>query len=44
MTVMFPVVAVVLSMAFEGMRLSQTIVIGTALVLLGNLLVLKKDT
>ena len=42
-TVMFPVVAVILSMAFEGLQLSQTIVIGTVLVLLGNLLVLKKD-
>jgi drug/metabolite transporter (DMT)-like permease len=43
-TVMFPVVAVILSMAFEGLRLSGTIVTGTTLVLLGNLLVLKKDT
>jgi drug/metabolite transporter (DMT)-like permease len=43
-TVMFPVVAVILSMAFEGLQLSGTIVTGTALVLLGNLLVLKKDT
>jgi drug/metabolite transporter (DMT)-like permease len=42
-TVMFPVVAVVLSMVFEGLQLSGTIVTGTALVLLGNLLVLKKD-
>jgi drug/metabolite transporter (DMT)-like permease len=36
-TVMFPVVAVILSMAFEGLQLSGTIVTGTALVLLGNL-------
>lgn len=43
-TVMFPVVAVILSMAFEGLQLSGIIVTGTALVLLGNLLVLKKDT
>ena len=42
-TVMFPVVAVILSVAFEGMQLTATIVTGTALVLLGNLLILKKD-
>jgi drug/metabolite transporter (DMT)-like permease len=42
-TVMFPVVAVILSVAFEGMQLTGTIVTGTALVLLGNLLILKKD-
>ena len=42
-TVMFPVVAVILSVAFEGMQLSGIIVTGTALVLLGNLLILKKD-
>ena len=41
-TVMFPVVALVLSMAFEGLRLDLAIVTGTSLVLLGNLLVLKK--
>jgi drug/metabolite transporter (DMT)-like permease len=40
---MFPVVAVILSVAFEGMQLNATIVTGTALVLLGNLLILKKD-
>ena len=42
-TVMFPVVAVILSVAFEGMQLTGTIVTGTALVLLGNFLILKKD-
>ena len=41
--VMFPVVALVLSFAFEGLRLSPTIVVGTALVLLGNLLVLNRN-
>jgi len=41
-TVMFPVVALILSLMFEGLRLDITIVLGTALVLLGNLLVLKE--
>ncbi|MDJ0711299.1 MAG: EamA family transporter [Woeseiaceae bacterium] len=41
-TVMFPVVALALSMAFEGLELDAAIVTGTSLVLLGNLLVLKK--
>ena len=41
-TVMFPVVALALSTAFEGLELDVTIVTGTSLVLLGNLLVLKK--
>ena len=41
-TVMFPVVALVLSILFEGLGLDMTIVLGTALVLLGNLLVLKE--
>lgn len=40
--VMFPVVALVLSLAFEGLRLDASIVGGTTLVLLGNLLVLEK--
>ena len=40
-TVMFPVVALILSIVFEGLQLSVAIVLGTALVLLGNLLVLK---
>ena len=43
-TVMFPVVAVILSMAFEGLQLDLPIVTGTTLVLLGNLLVLRKHT
>ena len=42
-TVMFPVVALILSLLFEGLRLDMTIVLGTALVLLGNLLVLKEE-
>ena len=41
-TVMFPVVALALSMAFEGLRLDLAIVTGTSLVLLGNVLVLKR--
>ena len=42
--VMFPVVALTLSMAFEGLALSPAIAVGTSLVLLGNLLVLNRDT
>ena len=41
-TVMFPVVALLLSMAFEGLRPDASIIGGTTLVLLGNLLVLKR--
>ena len=41
-TVMFPVVALILSMLFEGLRMNPTIVLGTALVLIGNVLVLKE--
>ena len=41
-TVMFPVVALILSLLFEGLALDFSIVLGTALVLLGNLLVLKE--
>lgn len=41
-TVMFPVIALILSILFEGLALDMTIVLGTALVLLGNLLVLKQ--
>jgi len=41
-TVMFPVVALALSVAFEGLEPNLTIVTGTSLVLLGNLLVLRK--
>jgi len=39
-TVMFPVVAVVLSLAFEGLRLNAAIVAGVSLVLLGNVVIL----
>jgi drug/metabolite transporter (DMT)-like permease len=41
-TVMFPVVALILSILFEGLALSGAIVLGTALVLTGNLLVLRE--
>lgn len=41
-TVMFPVVALLLSAVFEGLRLDASILGGTTLVLLGNLLVLKR--
>ncbi len=41
-TVMFPVVALILSLLFEGLRLDATIVLGTALVLSGNVLVLRE--
>lgn len=43
-TVMFPVVALALSIAFEGLQVDLAIVTGTSLVLLGNLLVLKKGS
>jgi drug/metabolite transporter (DMT)-like permease len=39
--VMFPVVALVLSTLFEGLEIDTTTVIGTLLVLSGNLFVLK---
>jgi drug/metabolite transporter (DMT)-like permease len=38
--VLFPVVALVLSMLFEGLRLDASIIIGTTLVLAGNVFVL----
>ena len=41
-TVMFPVVALLLSILFEGLRLDPAIMGGTALVLIGNVLVLKE--
>jgi len=41
-TVMIPVVALLLSAAFEGLRLDAAILGGTTLVLLGNLLVLNR--
>jgi drug/metabolite transporter (DMT)-like permease len=40
--VMFPVLALVLSLLFEGLHLDATLVIGTLLVLLGNVFVLSK--
>ncbi len=39
--VMFPVVALILSMLFEGLQMSASIALGTALVLTGNVFVLK---
>ena len=41
--VLFPDVALILSMLFEGLRIDATVVIGTLLVLAGNVFVLKKD-
>ena len=41
--VLFPVVALILSMLFEGLRMDATIVIGTVLVLAGNVFVLNGD-
>jgi drug/metabolite transporter (DMT)-like permease len=40
-TIMFPVVALILSALFEGLEIDATIIIGTAFVLAGNLFVLK---
>ncbi|MGI9249142.1 MAG: DMT family transporter [Woeseiaceae bacterium] len=42
-TVMFPVVALILSILFEGLDLNPYIILGTALVIAGNLLVLKEE-
>ena len=39
--VMFPVVALILSILFEGLRLTPSIIIGTLLVLIGNVFVLE---
>lgn len=39
--VMFPVVALILSMLFEGLKLDGTIILGTVLVLVGNMFVLR---
>lgn len=39
--VMFPVVALILSILFEGLELSASIIVGTALVLAGNIAVLR---
>jgi len=38
--VMFPVIAVILSTLFEGLKMDASIIIGTGLVLIGNLFVL----
>ena len=38
--VMFPVVAVVLSLLFEGLRLNSAIVTGVVLVIMGNVVIL----
>jgi len=38
--VVFPVVALILSMLFEGLQLNATIILGTALVLAGNMFVM----
>ena len=38
--VMFPVVALILSVLFEGLEIDATIVVGTLMVLAGNLFVL----
>jgi drug/metabolite transporter (DMT)-like permease len=43
-TVMFPVVALFLSTLFEGLRLDLPIVLGTILVLIGNVFVLERKT
>jgi drug/metabolite transporter (DMT)-like permease len=39
--VMFPVVALILSMLFEGLRPDATVILGTVLVLAGNMFVLR---
>ena len=41
--VMFPVVALVISVLFEGLKIDATLVFGTLLVLAGNLFVLKPE-
>ena len=40
-TVMFPVVALVLSMMFEGLKVDLSVAVGTVLVLTGNAFVLR---
>lgn len=40
-TIMFPVVALILSIAFEGLEIDATLVLGTSFVLAGNIFVLK---
>ena len=41
--VLFPVVALILSMLFEGLKMDATIVVGTILVLAGNVFILGGD-
>ena len=41
--VMFPVVALIISVAFEGLKIDTPLVVGTRLVLAGNLFVLKSE-
>ena len=41
--VMFPVVALILSALFEGLEIDATIIVGTVLVLVGNIFVLNRD-
>lgn len=41
--VLFPVVALILSVLFEGLRIDGSLLIGTALVLAGNVFVLRRD-
>lgn len=40
--VLFPVLALVLSILFEGLRIDSTLLVGTALVLAGNVFVLRR--
>jgi drug/metabolite transporter (DMT)-like permease len=40
-TIMFPVVALVLSVLYEGLEIDETLIIGTSFVIAGNLFVLK---
>jgi len=41
--VLFPVLALILSILFEGLRIDASLLIGTALVLAGNVFVLRRD-
>jgi drug/metabolite transporter (DMT)-like permease len=41
--VLFPVVALILSISFEGLQIDASVVVGTLLVLAGNVFVLKKN-
>lgn len=42
-TVMFPIVAIILSILFEGMRIDGVAALGMAIALLGNVFVLRRD-